>query len=140
VSSDLSDRIQNHLNEFKDYESFCDLLKTKEMTYTRISRCLLHIFLNITAEDMQAGTELGYTPYARVLGFRESATPLLGAIKENSSIPLVTKLADAEKLLNKNAFGMLKRDTNTSQLYYGVISGKNTRPTLNEYTIPLVII
>jgi predicted nucleotidyltransferase len=140
VSPDLSDRIQNRLNEFKDCESFCDLLKTKEMTYTRISRCLLHIFLNITGEDMQTAAQLGYTPYARVLGFRKSAAPLMSAIKEKSSIPLVTKLADAEKQLSEEAFLMLKKDITTSQLYYGVLSGKTTQPTPNEYTIPLVIV
>lgn len=40
VSPELSDRIINHLYEFKDFESFCTLLKTKDMTHTRISRCL----------------------------------------------------------------------------------------------------
>ena len=140
VSSDLSDRIRKQLKEFKDFDSFCDLLKTKEMTYTRISRCLLHILLNITKEDMACCTELGYTPYARVLGFRKSASPLLGAIKEQSRIPLVTKLADAEKLLDEDTFIMLKQDILTSQLYQGIISGKDGIISANEYTIPLAII
>ncbi len=43
VSADLSARIQNRLGEYTNFDSFCDVLKTKEMTYNRISRCLLHI-------------------------------------------------------------------------------------------------
>lgn len=50
VSDDLSDRIHNNLDYYRDYDNFCDLLKTKNMTYTRISRCLLHILLNIRQE------------------------------------------------------------------------------------------
>lgn len=37
VSPDLSDRIVKNVYQYKNYESFCDLLKTKNMTYTRIS-------------------------------------------------------------------------------------------------------
>ena len=40
ISSDLSDRIRNTLPSFTGLSSFCDLLKSKDMTYTRISRCL----------------------------------------------------------------------------------------------------
>lgn len=47
ISSDLSDRIRNTLPSFTGLSSFCDLLKSKDMTYTRISRCLFHILLNM---------------------------------------------------------------------------------------------
>lgn len=140
VSSDLSDRIRNKLNEYKDYDAFCNLLKSKDMTYTRISRCLLHILLNITKEDMACCIEMGYTPYARVLGFRKNSSALLGAIKEQSRIPLVTKLADAEKLLDEEAYIMLKQDILISQLYQGILFGKDAESSANEYTIPLVIV
>lgn len=140
VSSDLSDRIRNKLNEYKDYDAFCNLLKSKDITYTRISRCLLHILLNITKEDMACCIEMGYTPYARVLGFRKNSSALLGAIKEQSRIPLVTKLADAEKLLDEEAYIMLKQDILISQLYQGILFGKDAESSANEYTIPLVIV
>ena len=99
VSADLSARIQNRLGEYTNFDSFCDVLKTKEMTYNRISRCLLHILLDITKADMDMGRAMDYVPYARILGFRKGSEPLLSAIKEKSSIPLVSKLADAEDLL-----------------------------------------
>lgn len=140
VSQALSDRIVNRLDEYVSFDGFCNLLKTKEMTYTRISRCLLHIMLNLTKEDMEFCRELDYTPYARVLGFRRTAVPLLSAIKENSSIPLVTKLADAKELLSEDALTMLKQDIQISQLYHGIAAGFWGRRPLNEYTIPLVIL
>ena len=136
----LSARICNKLNEFQSFDSFCDLLKTKELTYTRISRCLLHILLNITKEDVSLYRSMDYVPYARVLGFRRKSSQLLGDIKERSAIPLVTKLADAEKILTLDAYSMLKQDLMASQLYYGLDACCSDKPPINEYTIPLVII
>ncbi len=140
VSEDLSNRICRRLSEYKNFDDFCDLLKTKELTYTRISRCLLHILLNLTKEDMEVCAELKHTPYARILGFRKAAEPLLGAIKEHASIPLITKLADAEKLLPVDTYLMLKQDIQISQLYYGVAAGLTGEQPANEYSIPLVIV
>lgn len=140
VSSDLSDRISKNLNYFQDYDSFCDLLKTKNMTYTRISRCLLHILLDIDTETLDFAKELDYAPYARVLGFRKEAAELLGAIKKNTSIPLVTKLADAHSLLDEDAAYLLEKDILVSGIYQGILSSKAKRPIQNEYTIPLVIL
>ncbi len=140
VSPDLSARICNKLNEFQSFDSFCDLLKTKELTYTRISRCLLHILLNITKEDVSLYRSMDYVPYARVLGFRRKSSQLLGDIKERSAIPLVTKLADAEKILTPDTYSMLKQDLMASQLYYGLDACCSDKPPINEYTIPLVII
>ncbi|MCM1057677.1 MAG: nucleotidyltransferase [Firmicutes bacterium] len=140
VSTDLSNRICKHLTEYKNFDDFCDLLKTKELTFTRISRCLLHILLNLTKEDMAVCSELEHTPYARILGFRRDAEDLLTAIREQASIPLVTKLADAEKLLPTDTYLMLKQDIQISQLYYGVAAGLAGKQPVNEFSIPLVIV
>ena len=54
VSEELSNRIIRNRNQFRSFGQFCTLLKTKELTYSRISRSLLHILLSITTEDMHA--------------------------------------------------------------------------------------
>lgn len=140
VSSDLSDRILSRLDEYKGFDSFCDLLKTKEMTYTRISRCLLHIMLNIKKSDMEKTKDIGITPYARVLGFKKSSSTLLTKIKERSTIPLVTKLADAEELLDKAAYDMLRQDIRISQIYNGIAARRADSSPANEISTPLVIV
>lgn len=140
VSADLSDRIHNRLSEFTTFKAFCDALKTKELTHTRISRSLLHILLNITSEDLMVGRELGYTPYARVLGFKREAAPLLHAIKQNCCVPFITKLADAHRLLEESALSMLKQDIQISQFYYGMIASRTQSPVLNEITVSPVIL
>lgn len=140
VSPALSDRIRNSLKSYQGYESFCDLLKTKEMTYTRISRCLLHILLNLKKADMSDCALLGHTPYARVLGFRREAAPLLKAISKSSSIPMITKPADADRLLNADAMRMFHQDLLISQLYHGVSGMLTCSVPQIEQSIPLVIL
>ena len=52
ITEDLANRIMNHIDDLISYEQFCDLLKSRDLTYTRISRSLLHILLQIKTADM----------------------------------------------------------------------------------------
>ena len=140
VSGDLSNRIRNSLNAFTGFDSFCSLLKTKEITHTRISRCLLHILLDIKKEDMQLGRALDYAPYARVLGFRKSAAPLLGALKSHCSSPLITRMADAKKSLPEEADRLLKLDIFAGEIYRGVVCGGKGQPVPNEFSVPVIVL
>ena len=140
ISSDLSDRIRNTLSSFTGYTSFCDLLKSKDMTYTRISRCLLHILLDMTKEEFEIRKTQDYISYARVLGFRKDATPLLTEIKKNSSIPLITSLADARQTLPADALHMLDQDILRNQIYLGNLALKNQKEMMSEYRTPIVIV
>lgn len=85
MTEDLANRIMNHANDFITFDQFCDLLKTRDMTYTRISRSLFHILLDITNEDMLSYQEEGYCQYARILGFRKDAGQILSCLKNSSS-------------------------------------------------------
>ncbi len=69
-------------------------VKSKRYTYARLSRICANILLDIT-KDFAA--ENAAPAYARVLGFRRAAQPLLRAVKENASIPLITKAADYDR-------------------------------------------
>lgn len=164
VTSDLADRIYNHLNSYKDFDSFCELLKTKELTYTRIARSLLHVLLNIKKEDyelykkesLEFKTELytdtnrikndvlknynNYGQYARILGFRKEASPLLGEIKKYSSIPLISKLSNSVKELDGAALSMLEKDIQAAHIYESVVTDKFGREFKNEFQRQLVIV
>lgn len=140
VSPDLSDRIQNSLENFGSYLDFCDRLKSKDMTYVRISRCLLHILLNLDNAAIEALKEMDYTPYARVLGFRKDAAPLLSEIKEKASIPLITKLADAKKQLNESSLSILEKELCMNDVYLSVAALKTRQPMMNEFSTPIVIL
>ncbi len=140
TSNDLSDKIGKNLFRFQNCSDFCDLLKSKDITHTRLSRCLLHILLDIRTKDMERYKAMDYVPYARVLGLRKDAAPLLSAIKEHASIPLITKLADAEHMLGKDALEMLQRDIQISHIHNGVEACKCGTAIRNEYRTPIVVI
>ena len=126
VSEELANRICNQLNNFVSYEQFCELLKTKEVTYSRLSRALLHILLGIKKTD--------YTDihYARVLGFRTGDSDVLTVIKNASAISLLTKLT-ATKDLSDSAVHMLNHDIYASNLYESVVTDKFKTSFINEY-------
>lgn len=142
IDRELSDRIVKFLPQYRDFRSFCDLLKSKNRTYVRISRSLLHILLGIRRETLLQYGQEGWIFYARMLGFRESATPLLSAIKKNAGIPLLSKLADAQKQLAPTGFSMLEKDIYASHIYQSIVRnkfpGENSLPEISEYKKPII--
>ena len=140
VIPDLADRIYNNLNLYKDYNSFCDLLKTKELTHTRISRSLLHVLLDMKKLGYEDIKNAGYGQYVRILGFRKEASPLLHEIKKHSSIPLVSKLSDSVKELDGVALSMLEKDIQSAHIYESVVADKFGGEFRNEFQRQLVIL
>lgn len=134
VNPDLSDRIVKNVYQYKDFESFCDLLKTKNMTYTRISRSLLHILLDLKVSPDTAPS------YLRILGINKEATELSKCIKENCTLPLISKLADAKDSLSEEVLSLLKEDLFASNLYGTVISHKFGGKLINEYQKQIQIV
>lgn len=120
----LSDRIIRKLPAYRSYSDFCEQLKTKNRTYTRIARCLMHILLQTKQEDLIRFCSEDYIYYARMLGFRKSAEPLLTAIKTQSSIPLLSKLAASESLLSDSGRRMLASDIYASHVYQCLVQHK----------------
>lgn len=121
VSTDLSNRIRKLLPDYRNFTQFCDLLKTKQLTHTRVSRSLMHILLGIHKEDMETYRNAGTVFYARMLGFRRSSAPLLGAIKNQSRIPLISKLADAPSLLTDTGKCQLNLDIRAAHIYESMV-------------------
>ncbi len=123
VSADLSDRIQNRLAQYRGFSSFCDLLKTKELTHTRIRRSLLHILLDIRKTDpLPEGIPYGdVVRYARILGFRSRALPLLKSIRANAGIPLLSRLSGDSRRLDEAGQKQLKKDMQAAHLYHALI-------------------
>lgn len=139
-NQELSNKIKNQLKNYSGWDAFCQALKSKDLTYTRISRLLLHILLDIKQNDYTLGKELGYAPYLRVLGFRKNAAPLLNAIKKEASVPLVTKVADAASLISPEAYSLFTKDLYASSIYNQVMTVRKHQPPVNDYTSQIVIL
>ncbi len=140
VTKELSDKLRKSCIRFSDWDDLCGRLKTKELTYSRISRALCHILLSVTAQELADARSRGSVPYARILGFRREAAPLLSAIRANSAVPLLSRPADAKRLLSPEGFAMLQKDVSASHLYESAMAAKRRTVPVHEYTRQLVII
>lgn len=139
-SPDLANRMYHNRHAFEGWSQFCRLLKTKNTTYTRISRVLLHLVLNITTEQYDLQKTPGTVPYLRVLGFRRSAAPLLSSIKKTGNASLITSISRMDHQLPEDSRSLLQLDITASDLYHMVLTGKGSRHLLNDYRHPVVIV
>lgn len=141
IDESFSDRLVRMLPSYMNYEDFCEQLKTKNMTYTRVSRNLLHILLNIYSEDMGAFRTDDYIYYARMLGFKKEAEPLLSAVKERSEIPLLSKPADAANIIaHANGLKMFDSDIRAAHVYSLLVQQKFGGSFQNEYRSRIIVI
>ena len=134
VSPELANRILHLRNDYRNFEQFCDLLKTKELTRSRISRSLIHVLLGIT-NDWTAAMKAA-VPYARILGFRKDHSDLLGTLKQTSAIPLITSPARA--VLKDSSRQMMELDIYASDLYESVITDIYGTSFHNELTKQII--
>lgn len=140
LSAEMAARLQNHLLDFTSFSGRIEQLKTRQYTYTRISRALLHLILDLRTADLEQYRALDYTPYARILGFRKQSAPLLAELKKHSSIPLISKTANAESILSQDAYKMFQKDLYCSHLYQMLLQQKSGEVPRNEYTRSVIII
>lgn len=137
VTEGIANRIMRNLDCFLSYTQFCGLLKTKELAYTRISRCLLHILLGITAADIRSYKKNGLCQYARILGFRKDRKDILSLLKKSASVPLITKLTRTDPLSGIGET-MLNTEIAASDLYESILTDKYKTPFINAYRQQIV--
>lgn len=122
VSSELAGRLKKRFPAC-DYETFLDHIKTRQYTRTRIERCFLHILFGLEKDTLERFRKEEIC-YARILGFRESATPLLKAWKKTAALPVLTKLAQKGKRCNAAENELLSFDLAATDLYNTVVQQK----------------
>lgn len=133
VSEELSNKMKKYLFTTTDITSFCERLKSKDLTHARINRCLGHILLDLKQPELEEFLKEGTIFYGRILGFRADSAPLLTELKKCSSIPLITKVADAKNQLSEIGLKQFEKDMQASHIYESVVSTKFGVPMNNEY-------
>ncbi len=118
VSGDLAARILRQLPAFTTFSGFCGLLKTRNYTYTRISRALLHILLGMTCASMDYfDQEQGLCGWIRPIGFRRDAAPLIKGISDHCTVPFLDKLSRAREVLPGRLYEILREELQAELLY-----------------------
>lgn len=134
--ADVTEGIENKIIDNIGFKSINELIlniKSKRYTYTKLSRAILHIILNITKEE-QKDLKQNLNPYIRVLGFKKSSSHILTKLSKEASVPVITNLKNAHKILNKRGMYYLQKEILYSDIYY-LYNKKNI-----EYKKQLVII
>lgn len=134
-SSDaLSSRIIKNLPYFESFTSFAAALKSKEITHTRINRLLLHILLDLKKDGTGRYTGSGSPGYARILGLRKDAAPLLGELKKRSALTLLSKPSDADQKLSALSLELMNETVLASHIYQSAAAAKFHTAFRSEYT------
>lgn len=137
VSEDLAQSMRDKAAGYTGFESFTEALKSRNLTYTRIARALIHILLGIRKSELAAFRTPGYV---RVLGVRSDSADSLLAELSRGRIPVLTALARDQEKLTAHYDRMLAMDVFASQLYDGVLAIKKgeRNPDLCEFRKKLI--
>jgi len=92
ISEGLENRIKDASLKATDYESLVEMIKTKRYVRTRIQRTLLNILLGVKSEFVSKVYSTSNAAYGRVLGFNDNGRSLIGHIRKDCEIPLVTNV------------------------------------------------
>ena len=138
VNHDIENIIRKNLFSYTGFHEFAMLLKNKNLTYTRICRCLLHIMLNIRADIVENALKQDLPGYIRILGFTQKGSELLSHI--HSDIILLTKTAGYQKVLtNPVDREIFEINLHADELYRMTVMSKFKRNLPNEFTKKLTV-
>ena len=117
ITSELANRFAAVFTGRDTITEFAMKVKSKNIVYSRICRCIMHIILEIrkTMSDIYNNI-----PYIRLLGFNKTGQEYLGNIKKELNVPFITKTADYK---NELSFDLACSDIYAQAVYekYGYV-------------------
>ena len=91
ISDELAARLSGAGRKAKDAEEFLSLAVSRNDSPSRVRRAVLSTLMNVKNSDV------GEVPYTAVLAANETGRKILSAVRKTSSIPIITKPADAKQ-------------------------------------------
>lgn len=129
VEEGLEYRLQRFAKDSSSFAEFMNKIKTKRYTWTRLQRACLHILTNTKKEWM-----INKQPeYIRILGFNQNGRKFLKEKKEEISLPVISKLSQADQ-------EAIKLDVKASQIYAFAFQHNQGECIVNEELMHLPII
>lgn len=121
VNDDFANKLKNNFTGKQKLTEFAMSLKSKDITYARILRCIFKIILGITNKPGQN--------YLRVLKFNDIGASIIKNAKKQSSLPIATKAADNKELL--------AQDIHAANIYNSVVYEKYGIELPDDYRIQI---
>ena len=130
ISAGLANRIAKYYEYTSTYGELVGLLKSKQYTYTRISRAFTHILLDIKKEDFNKYKNEACS-YAKLLGFRQLDIEVLNILKLGSSVPIISKERDAKKKLDDLSLNLYNHNKYADKIYNSIYYYKHKESLQN---------
>lgn len=143
MSGELANTVEKNIYELKSrsYTDFILNLKSKNFTYTRISRALFHILLNHKKQDLKkikSGENI--SAYPLLLGFKKDSSELLSELKRRSKMPIISKISNAKDILSEKSLKIFENNIYADFLYNSIYCEKYGESLINPYRSNVVIL
>lgn len=110
IDVNLSRSLKKHISTSNDIDTLIMKVKSKNYTYNKIKRCLVHILCCLEKNKYDID-------YIYVLGFNQKGREYLNKIKKNIRLPLITnydKLLDYQILVD-NIYNLINNENNINK-------------------------
>lgn len=125
VTEGLENRIYDSIGISKNYQDFINNIKSKRYQMSKIKRILLNILLDITKEKFNNIKEKEL--YAHILALSTSGKKYLPNLVTSSTIPVIIKKSDFDRINNSGVNDCLNYDLKASNIYSII-----TKDTINK--------
>ena len=133
-NKDISNKICNNRDAFVSYNSFAQLLKSKDLELSRIQRILTHILLRISDNHRNLLHRMNYETYLHLLAFSNQGKILLKEMKKTAHLPLFQSPKEAQQKLSQVQQKIFHVDLKAADTYRMVATNKYERSFPTEYT------
>jgi predicted nucleotidyltransferase len=105
VDKTLEILLKKHITSSNSVEELINKVKSKNYTYNKIKRCLVHILCGYVKKDIDIN-------YIRVLGFNKKGQSYLNKIKKDIQIPILTNFKPIlnEELMVSKIYSLITND------------------------------
>lgn len=124
ISHDFQFSIQKNLTFCSSFTELLAKCKSKNITWSRISRNLMHILLEMRKEQQEIFKAFDYRPYFQILGFRKDASELIREIQKHSVIPMVRHCRSLKDPLSPCQEQLLAAERRANLLYHLILGEK----------------
>lgn len=137
IENGLENRIVEQGYKYHNINEIIDNIVTKRYPRTRIQRLFVHL-INKLYKDKFLELSKDYPSYIRVLGANKNGLVLLNDIKQNSTLPIITKFADYKHFNDKVLEEMLEFDKKSTDLFFIGLNPPKTCSNMDYYISPYI--
>lgn len=131
VSDEIANRFRASLDQAVSLEDFVNRCKTKNITMSRIRRCVFQVLLGVGKEAERER----YLPYIRLLAMRGKAAVHLKQVQDTV---ILARLSRDKDRLQADSRDKLEQDILASDIYRNVAMSVSGKQIPDEYKRPLI--